>query len=229
MLMAVNDFSAQRCRHKRDLFVFAAPLNPLATNTGDKSALVPLHSCWSVLFGLLFILYLPDFAVAQENAKADPRNVEAAFLRNFAHYVTWPSEVFTDDHAPWRICILGHDPFGKALENTLIGRKEQGRAFEIIRAESLSQLQQCQMVYVAYEVSAKRRAALAALKYKPVLTVSNAPGFLQEGGIIRFQVTDYVEMGVNLDQARSASLKIQIKMLEVSSYVVEDGVVRKVR
>ena len=59
---------------------------------------------------------------------------------------------------------------------------------------------------------------------RPVLTVADAPGFLREGGIIRFQVGDYVEMSVNLDQARSASLKIQTKMLEVTREVVENGV-----
>jgi len=52
---------------------------------------------------------------------------------------------------------------------------------------------------------------------------------LREGGIIRFQVSDRVEMDVNLDQARSASLKIQTKMLEVAHEVLENGVVRSRR
>jgi hypothetical protein len=82
---------------------------------------------------------------------------------------------------------------------------------------------------VAYQDAARRRAALNGLKNRPVLTVGRAPGFLREGGIIRFQVSDYVEMSVNLDQARSASLKIQTKMLEVTHEVVENGVVRRRR
>ena len=43
------------------------------------------------------------------------------------------------------------------------------------------------------------------------------------------QVENYVEMSVNLDQARSVSLKIQTKMLEVTHEVLENGVVRKQR
>lgn len=227
--MNEGGFSAPGLLHRKKCFVRAAPLVRLEAYSADSFMPGTPHPQWSVLFGLLLFFCMPVFSAAQENTKADPRNVEAAFLRNFAHYVTWPSGVFADDRTPWRICILGNDPFGKALDNTLDGRTEQGRPFVISRAATIDPLHQCQIVYVAYTVSASRRAALAQLKGKPILTVSNAPGFLQEGGIVRFQVTDYVEMSVNLDQARAASLTIQTKMLEVSNDVVENGVVRKMR
>ena len=176
------------------------------------------------------MLSLPELAAGQEVEAASPNKVKAAFLRNFTHYVTWPPDVFADDHSPWRICVLGSDPFGDILDKTLTGRIEQGRAFQILRAENLSELPRCQIVYIAsYKDAAKRRAALAELKNLPVLTVSDAPDFLQEGGIIRFQIGDRVGMSINLDQARSASLAIQTKMLEVSQNVVENGVVKNWR
>lgn len=159
----------------------------------------------------------------------NPNKIKAAFLRNFTRYVTWPADVFADDRSPWRICILGNDPFGDILDKTLMGRAEQGRAFEILRAATLNELPRCQIVYIAYEDAAKRRAALAELKKSPVLTVGDAPEFLQEGGIIQFQIGDRVEMRINLDQARSASLTIPTKMLEVSQEVMENGVVKNWR
>ncbi len=159
----------------------------------------------------------------------DARKVEAAFLRNFTHYVTWPEAVFADPQSPWHICILGDDPFGDLLEKTFEGRTEEGRPFTILRTRKTDELQHCQIVYVAYKVSANRRAALSSLKGLPVLTVSSAPGFLQEGGIISFNVTDYVELSVNLDQARAASLIVQTKVLEVSRAVFENGALRRIR
>ncbi len=179
------------------------------------------------LFGLLICISL--LAAAQERTRVDSRKVEAAFLRNFTHYITWPEEVFADSQSPWRICIVGKDPFGDLLEKTFEGRTEEGRPFTILRTRDTAELQHCQIVYVAFKVSANRRAALSSLKGLPVLTVSNAPGFLQEGGIIRFNVTDYVELSVNLDQARAASLKVQTKVLEVSRAVFENGALRKIR
>lgn len=181
------------------------------------------------LFALLLLFCLPSLAAGREFASANPSQVEAAFLRNFARYVTWPAHSFAEERSPWNICILGRDPFGEVLEQTFKGRTEQGRPFETFRAEALDQLPSCQIVFVAYKQVAKRRAALTELRNRPVLTVGDAPGFLQEGGIIQFQVEDYVKMGVNLDQARSVSLKIHTKMLEVTHEVLENGVVRKQR
>jgi len=182
---------------------------------------------WAIV--LLLMLYWPSLSASQVLVTENPNKVEAAFLRNFARYVTWPPGVFADDNSSWRIGILGNDPFGDVLDNTLTGRTEQGRSFEIVRADSLNELLGCQIVFVAYQDASKRRAALAALKNRPVLTVSDAPEFLQEGGIIQFHVGDRVEMGINLDQSRSASLTIQTKMLEVSREVVENGEVKRWR
>ena len=61
-----------------------------------------------------------------------------------------------------------------------------------------------------------------ALQDKPVLTVGEVPRFLQEGGIVRFQVADRVEMRVNLDQARSASLRCATRRPGPSERGVED-------
>jgi len=155
--------------------------------------------------------------------------VEAAFLRNFTHYVTWPAHAFSDDRAPWRICVLGADPFGAVLEKTFAGRTERGRAFEIHRAASVAQLPPCHIVFVAYPTRAERRAALDELRRQSVLTVGEAPEFLEEGGVVRFRVADYVELSINLDQARAASLIVPTRVLEVSREVLDHGVLRNTR
>jgi uncharacterized protein DUF4154 len=166
-------------------------------------------------------------AAAAGSATASPREVEAAFVRNFASYVAWPAQAFASDHAPWHVCVLGRDPFGGALEETLQGRTVQGRTFQIFRGRTVAELPECHIAVVLLESGERRRAALDALKGRPVLTVGDAPGFLQEGGIILFHVSDHVEFSVNLDQARAASLRVQTKMLEVAREVVDNGITRR--
>lgn len=184
---------------------------------------------WVALVATLLLLTLPPYAKGQGSTKLDARQVEVAFLSNFARYITWPANTFEDDHSPWQVCILGNDPFGNILEKTLTGRIEQGREFSISRISGILQSQQCQIMYIGYKLSVSRRAALAKLQNLPVLTVSNAPDFLQEGGIIQFEVGEYVKFSVNLDQARAASLAIQTKVLEVSNDIIVDGKIRKIR
>jgi uncharacterized protein DUF4154 len=189
---------------------------------------LPWGGLWAAI-SLLFLFPLTGAVVAQDQLLENPSKVETAFLRNFARYVTWPTRAFANERAPWSICILGSDVFDDVLEQTLRDRTEQGRAFEVFRAKSLDQLPPCQIVFVGYQDAAKRRGALAELKNQPILTVGNAPEFLQEGGIIRLLIGERIEMSINLDQARSVSLTIPTKMLEVSREVVENGAVRRLR
>jgi hypothetical protein len=143
--------------------------------------------------------------------------------------VTWPPQAFSEDRNAWHICVLGPDPFGKVLEATLEGRTEQGMPFAVFRAERLEDLPFCQILFIGFKDARRRRAALRAVKEKPVLTVGEANDFLNEGGVIRFKVGRRVSMGINLDQSRRVLLGIQTKMLEVSHVILENGEVRRVR
>lgn len=158
-----------------------------------------------------------------------PSHVKAAFVRNFARYVIWPAEAFSDARTPFRIGVVGEDPFGDVLDRTLRGRVEQDRAFEVYRSRTLAGLPPCHIVVVAIADPERRRAALQALRKGPVLTVGDAPEFLREGGVVRFEVGERVLLSVNLDAARGAGLRIPSKVLEVSHEVLENGVLRRVR
>lgn len=182
-----------------------------------------------VAIGLLLLLMLQDPGAAQAPAGEPRVKVEAAFLRNFARYVTWPADAFSGDRSPWTVCILGDEHFDDVLERTFQGRTEQGRAFEVVRAGAPEQLPACHIAYVGYPSSSRRRAALQALQKQPVLTVGSAPEFLQEGGIVRLLPGERIEMSINLDQARAVSLAIPAKVLEVSKDVIENGALRRVR
>lgn len=178
---------------------------------------------------LLAAALLPAAAATEPRPAVSPPRIEAAFLRNFAHYVSWPANAFADERSPWRVCIIGDDPFGDILDETLRGRQEQGRAFLIVRGDAAASVRSCHLVYVAHSSVEQRRKVLAEAANRPVLTIGATESFLDEGGIIRFQVSDRVNFAIDLDHAGSASLKVPTKMLEVAHEVVEHGSVRKRR
>lgn len=168
-------------------------------------------------------------AAGANPVQAPSKAIEAAFLRNFVHYVTWPEMAFPSSHSPWQIGVLGPDPFGDVLEKTLEGRREQNRPFQVVRAETLDELPPCHIIFIAIADADQRRLVLGRLEDQPVLTVGTAPGFLEEGGIVQFDVGEYVELGVNLDRARASSLVIQTKMLEVAHDIIDGGTRRRQR
>ncbi|MBW8830188.1 MAG: YfiR family protein [Burkholderiales bacterium] len=155
--------------------------------------------------------------------------VEAVFMRSFTRYVTWPPHAFAEPNSPWSICVVGSDRFDEVLDRTFAGRTELGRPFGVTRARTSEELLRCHIVFVGYDSPMRRRAALEGLKHRPVLTVGDAPDFLFEGGIIRFVVHDRVAISINLDEARSSSLGISTKMLEVAREVVDNGTLRRLR
>lgn len=182
--------------------------------------------------GMAFVLGisgLPCACAAVAPMGVAPYKVEAVFLRNFTRYVVWPESAFKGADSVWQICILGDDPFGNVLELALEGRVEQGRRFHVSRVDSVEHIPPCQIVFVSISDPIRRRAAMDYLRSRPILTVGESPEFLMEGGIIQLQIADCIEMSINLDQARSISLQIPTKMLEISREVLENGVLRRTR
>ena len=51
--------------------------------------------------------------------------IKAAFLFNFAQFVEWPPTAFTNADAPFCIGVLGDDPFGAALDETVQGENSR--------------------------------------------------------------------------------------------------------
>jgi hypothetical protein len=177
----------------------------------------------------LLLLSLPVIGATQVLVTQNPYKLEATYLRNFAHYVTWPPQTFSNSNNVWHICVLGPDPFCEVLEAALEDRTEQEMPFAVFRADRFEDLPLCQILFIAFKNAGRRRAVLSALKEKPVLTIGEATDFLEEGGVIRFEVERRINMGINLDQSRKASLGIPTKMLEVSRVILKDSKVHRVK
>lgn len=77
---------------------------------------------------ILRLLLAVAFGAAAVSARASSDahseyQVKAAFLFNFAKFVTWPPAAFSDPHAPIVIGILGDDPFKGDLAQIIAGQR----------------------------------------------------------------------------------------------------------
>ena len=143
--------------------------------------------------------------------------VKAAFLLNFTKFIEWPASAFVSADAPFRICILGPDPFGASLERMVEGERVSGRPLAVERARNAAS---CQIVFFGKE----DRVAPDALAKIPagVLTVGEQESFLREGGMIRFVLEqNRVRFDVNHAAVRKAELSISSKLLNVARSVKE--------
>jgi hypothetical protein len=171
---------------------------------------------------LTALLCLPAPALAQAAPAALPYQVEAVFLFNFTQFVTWPAEAFRAPGDPFVICIVGEDPFGSYLDETVAGEKVQDRPLQVRRLQRLDPADHCHIAFVSGSESARVAELLGRLQGPGTLTVSDIEDFGKRGGMIRFVVENRrVRLRVNVDAAKAAGLTISSKLLRIADIVTE--------
>jgi hypothetical protein len=149
--------------------------------------------------------------------------IKAAFLFNFAQFVTWPPDAFTNAAAPFRIGILGEDPFGAFLDETVRNEKVNGHPLVVQRYRSAKDIKDCQILFVSRSESRRVKRILADLKDRNILTVGDMEDLVESGGIIRFSTEkNKIHFQVNLEAAKNANLTISSKMLRLAEIVTPE-------
>ncbi len=154
---------------------------------------------------------------AREDSQTLEYPVKAAFLLNFTKFIEWPSPAKTAQEASFNLCILGDDPFGSILDQTVRGESVEGRRLEVKRVNRES-LGACNIVYVSKSEKAVSEILKAA--GPEVLTVGEGENFLRDGGMIAFIIENRrVRFGVRLATTRESALRFSSRLLSVARLV----------
>ena len=162
--------------------------------------------------GLLIWMLLAQ-EVHSQKGTAYEYQVKAAFLYNFAKFVEWPEQAFSDEQTPFKIGVLGTNPFGNAFDK--VGQKRiKGHSFKVIYFDELPAQEQCHILFVRAEKAALLPQVLRQLDEASVLVIGETEGFVQGGGAINFFLDDgKVRFQINPQAAQRANLKISSKLL----------------
>jgi len=165
------------------------------------------------------LLLLMSCPVRGEVAPSEYR-VKAVFLFNFAQFVEWPPESFKDASKPFVIGILGADPFEGELDAVVRGETVAKRPFVIERYHDVSDLQNCNILYISRPQIGHLPQILSALKGRSVLTVSDADRADQAGVMIRLiNQNNRIRMQIDVGAARAGKLTISSKLLRPAEIV----------
>ena len=151
-------------------------------------------------------------------ARAAPANeyqIKAAFLFNFAKFVAWPANAFPDANTPLVIGVLGQDPFGSYLDDTVRGERVDNRQLVIQRYRSPGEIKNCHVLFISRSEAGRLSQIISSLKYRNLLIVTDADGgdggviirFVNEGNRIRFKI--------DAQAAKAANLTISSKLLRL--------------
>jgi len=160
---------------------------------------------------------------ASPESKPTEYEVEAAYLFNFGKFVAWPAAA-QPAHSPFVICVLGDDPFGPVLDQAIASETLRGRPVQARRIARPQDATGCSILYISGSESARLSKILSIIQEAPVLTVSDIPDFVQQGGMIEFVLRDgRVRFEVNLAPTQRNGLVMSSELLKVAVEVVRGG------
>ena len=143
-------------------------------------------------------------------------DLKAVFLFQFAHFVAWPAKAFSDDHSPITIGVLGDDPFGPVLDQTVEGETINHRKLIIQRSQRVVDLKGCHLVFISKSEKSRLPDIFDSLGAASVLTVSETENFARRGGIINFYLDgNKVRFEINAEAAQRKGIKISSQLLKL--------------
>jgi hypothetical protein len=151
---------------------------------------------------------------AQAASSAEYR-IKAVFLFNFVQFVEWPASAFANERAPLVICVVGDDPFGDALDETIEGESIEKRKLLVRRVSHREGLHRCHLLFVSRSEQARLGEVFQAVgSSAPVLTVSDIDGFVERGGTIGFFLErKRVRFEISPAHAQNRGLKLSSQLL----------------
>jgi hypothetical protein len=160
----------------------------------------------------------PAFAEESQESVYSDQQVKAAFIYHFATFVEWPPLAGGRD--TFRVAVLGDDGVAGELEESLPGRDIGGRQMQVQRLSSLDELDDADMLYIGAKYNHSLPKLISQVGDRAVLVVTDAPGALDDGSMINFQVVDErVRFEISLTAAERAGLAMSSRLLSAAMFV----------
>ncbi len=150
---------------------------------------------------------------------ASEYSVKAAYLSKFAPFVDWPPATMPAG-APLQICLVGPDPFGGAIDQAMAGQSVGDHKIQLLRLARVDAQTSCQILYVRGSRAQSVAEALAAVRGRPVLTVTDGADPGATRGMLHFVLTNN-RVRFEVDPAAAAAGGVM-----VSSKLLSLGIVR---
>jgi hypothetical protein len=154
-------------------------------------------------------------------------DVKAAFLYDFAKFVEWPANALPQEKSSIILCIVGADPFGAALDNTIRNQRIDRHEIVIRRTNKSEELRTCQIVFISRTEGKYLEVILDSLKGASTLVVGEGQGFAERGGAIEMYIEDKsVHFAINVDVLKRAHLEVSSNVLTLATIVHDKNPLR---
>ncbi len=132
----------------------------------------------------------------------------------------FPTRAQTSKEYQITIGVLGDDPFGPVLDQTVEGETINHRKLIIQRSQRAADLKGCHLVFISKSEKSRLADIFDSLGSASVLTVSETENFARRGGIINFYLDgNKVRFEINADAAQRKGIKISSQLLKLGRVI----------
>jgi hypothetical protein len=158
---------------------------------------------------------------AQVEAEPQEYSVKAAFIYNFTKFVEWPEDLSAGD-SPFVIGILGEDPFGGVLDETVSHKTVREKRIVVKRFSRIEDAKDCRILFISGSEKEDLSQIVKRLGHAPVLTVSDVGQFADQGGMIQLVMDqNRVRFAINVAATEQAGLKPSSQLLKLARIVTK--------
>jgi hypothetical protein len=154
--------------------------------------------------------------------------VRAAFVLNFLKFAEWPAATRADSSTALVIAAVGDDAQSAALLAGLNGKEIQGRRIEVRVFRDAEQGRRegagSQALFITPAAPAAWQERRTEIAGQPVLTICEAPGFCEQGGMLNlYEEDNRIRFEANPAAADHAGLKLRSTLLTLATIVKTKG------
>jgi YfiR/HmsC-like len=171
---------------------------------------------WLLL--LLAVFMVLSVTAAQGQDSSIEGAVKATYLYKFPPFVQWPPGALAADS--FTLCIIGNDPLGSVLDRAVSGQRIADRPIVARRLAVFSPDAGCQIVFAAGSPAQPVANILAAVRGRPILSVTDEGREGQPKGILNFVIAENrVRFEIDDQAAAESGLIISSKLLGLALHV----------
>jgi hypothetical protein len=156
---------------------------------------------------------------APAKAQASEDAVKAAFLPRFVRYVVWPPLALPAANTPFRLCLVGRDPFGRMLDQAAGSEQIDGHTVVVRRISNAAQLAGCHLAFIRGQTPDETARLLLAARRHSVLTITDSRAGPQRGMIHFAVVGGRVRFFIDEAAAAERGLAISSRLLALAAGV----------
>ena len=184
---------------------------------------MPMHRHFLfLLLAALLVLGVPDSSRAEDSPDNTARQMKAAHLLKFAHYIEWPVQAFADPADPIVIGVIGAAPLAEELERISPAHEIGKRKVVVKRLTTEDTSAKVHILYIGRRSGPKVQEWFTTVETQPLLRVCDASHELAHACAIKFLMHDNrLRFDISLPATEASGIRITAPLLTVARQVEE--------